>query len=452
MPQTVMKIRTFKPGPEARGATDAPFEGNHRKGELRGIIRINQDVCTGCDTCRKICPTQAVMGSIGVAHKIDIQACVNCGQCLINCPFGAIEQMSFIDEVMAKLDDPKVMVVAHPSPSVRVSIGEEFGAEPGRLMTTQLQNALEKAGFTVFDVNLAADQTIIEEGFEFVKKVQYWLLGERNDDVNRMAAHPFPHFTSCCPAWVKKMETFHAHMIPHISTAKPPIPMGGPIAKTWAAEYVWKRDPREIYMVSTTPCTAKIFEASRPEFNAAWRHLIKEVKIPADTPSFPDIDAVLTARDLSELFRRKGINPLDMPVERELKTMEVYTGGGTIFGASGGVMEAALRTAYFALSGEEMPQPNIRPVRGYDNAFVEATIPIPIKAQGGKIIEVKVGVVNGAVQYLDEILHRVMSDRDRYHFVEVMSCPGGCVNGGGQPVQPMGTSWLNPVLPLPLKA
>ncbi|MEG0822296.1 MAG: [Fe-Fe] hydrogenase large subunit C-terminal domain-containing protein [Burkholderiaceae bacterium] len=452
MANGLMKIGTFPPPPEARGAADVEFEGNHRRGELRGILKINQKKCVGCDTCRKVCPADGISGGLGVAHSIRDDACLYCGQCLVACPFGAVEQMSFVDEVIKKLDDPRVMVVGHPAPAVRVAIGEEFGAKAGELCTNQMLNAMEKAGFTNFDVNLAADQTIIEEGTEFVKKVQYWVLGMRGPEVDKMAAHPFPHFTSCCPAWIKNLETFYAHLIPHVSTAKSPIQMGGAMAKTWAAENVWKRDPREIYMVSVTPCTAKIFEASRPEFQSAHKYLVREGKIPADTPAFGDIDAVVTTRDLAEIFRRKGINPLEMSKERPASTMEVYTGAATIFGAGGGVMEAALRTAYYALSGEELKDHNLTLVRAFDNALLEATIPVPIKALGGKTYDVKIAVVNGAAQSLDKVLRHVMEDKNRYHFVEVMNCPGGCVNGGGQPVQPMGTSWLNPVLPLPLRA
>ena len=150
-------------------------------------------------------------------------------------------------------------------------------------------------------------------------------------------------------------------------------------------------------------------------------------------------------------MRRKGINPLLEPKTRERKPLEVYSGAGTIFGCSGGVMEAALRTAYFALSGEELKNADIEIVRGYDNAIVEATIPVPIKALGGKKFEVRVCVVNGANQGLKEVLNRVRVDKNRYHFIEVMNCPGGCVNGGGQPVQSAGTAWLHPTMPLPLR-
>ena len=447
----VSKIRTFPPSQESWGG-EAAFEGTHRKGELRGIIKINQDNCVGCDTCTAFCPTEAIKGSLGVAHAISTNKCVACGQCLVNCPFGAIEQMSFVDIVMEKLADPKAFVVSHPAPAVRVAIAEEFGAPAGELTVNRLYNAFEKAGFHNYDINFAADQTILEEGTEFIKKVRYWVLGERGEDLEHVAHHPLPHFTSCCPAWIKNAETFHPELIPHISGAKSPMQMGGALAKTWAAEFVWKKDPRDVYLVGVMPCTAKIFEASRPEFNSAYEYLKAENKIPENTASFQDIDAILTVRDIAEIFRRKGINPLLMSDEREVETTNVYTGAATIFGASGGVMEAALRTAYFLLSGTELSNPDITLVRGYEQDIVEATIPVPLKALNGKVINVKVAVVNGASRNIKEIVKRLTDDKNQYHFVEVMNCPGGCVNGGGQPVRTMGTSWLHPLLPLPLRA
>lgn len=450
-----MTIHTFGPGENAYGQNGGAYEGNLRKGELRGIIHINKDHCVGCDTCRKFCPTDAIKGGLGAKHEIIDDACLYCGQCLVACPFNAIEQMSFVDEVERVLDAKDRIVVAQPSPAVRVSICEEFGGEPGELSTEQMVNALEALGCVTYDCNSSADQTIIEEGTEFVKKVQYWVLGERGPEVDEQGKHPFPHFTSCCPGWVKYAETYAADMLPHLSTAKSPLQMGGTLAKTWAAKHILKCDPRKVYFVSMTPCTAKIFEASRPEMNTAWRWLIEHKEIPANTPSFQDIDASLTARDLAELFRRKGINPLLMPKTRkrdsETHPLEVYSGAGTIFGCSGGVMEAALRTAYFALAGKELDNKDIEVVRGHNNAIIEATIPVPVKELGGKIFEVRVCVVNGCNQGIAEVLHRVRVDKNRYHFIEVMNCPGGCVNGGGQPVQPVGTSWLKPTTPLPLR-
>ena len=448
---TTMEVVTFRPPQGCRGEDGPDYQGNFRKGELRGIIKINSETCVGCDTCRKFCPVDAIDGGLGSIHKIRDNACVSCGQCLVACPFGAIEQMSFVDDVIKALDDPKKFVVAHPSPAVRVALAEEFGGQPGDLCTDQMLNALEKAGFVNYDVNQTADQTILEEGTEFIKKVRYLALGERGPEVDMMAHHPLPHFTSCCPGWVRNMEINFASAIPHVSTTKSPIQMGGALAKSWGAKHIWKKDPRDMVLVSITPCTAKIYEASRPEFVDAWKWNVAHGEIPKDTPAFPDIDYSLTTRDIAEVLRRKGINPLTMPTTHEVKQMEKYTGAGTIFGASGGVMEAALRTAYFILSGKELTNPDIISVRGYDSSLVEATIPIPLKAKNGEIFELRVAVVNGALQDLKKVMKIINEDKDRWHFIEVMNCPGGCVNGGGQPLQGSGSAWLAPTLPLPVK-
>lgn len=290
----------------------------------------------------------------------------------------------------------------------------------------------------------------MEEGTEFVRKVQYWVLGKRGPEFERAAHHPLPHFTSCCPAWVRNAETFNADFLPHLSTAKSPIQMGGVLAKVWAPKFLYNTDPRNVKVVAIAPCTAKILEASRPEMDTAWRYHIKAGTIPADTPRFPDVDAVLTARDIAELLRRHNINPLTLPKDRKRENLDVYTGAGTIFGCSGGVMEAALRTAYRVLMGKELDNADIIPVRGLDNSYVEAKIPLALPELNGKTFELRVCVVNGANQALEHVLNELRGNPDRWHFIEVMNCPGGCVNGGGQPVQGTGTGWLKPLFPLPV--
>ena len=210
------------------------------------------------------------------------------------------------------------------------------------------------------------------------------------------------------------------------------------------------------------PCTAKIFEASRPEFCHAWKWLREHGYIPEDTPKFPDIDAVLTTRDLAELFRRLGINLLEFEESEKPKDFEWYSGGGTIFGTSGGVMEAAMRFVYHVLSGQDpsacSPKWNFKQVRGYTHPVVKATVPIPLRPEfrklvGSDVFELKVCVVNGIGtngRHIKPIIEDVLAGRSEFHFIEVMTCPGGCLDGGGQPVNPMGTSWIDPVLPLPL--
>jgi ferredoxin hydrogenase large subunit len=290
----------------------------------------------------------------------------------------------------------------------------------------------------------------MEEGTEFINKVRYWILGERSEELEEMAKHPFPHFTSCCPAWVRYVEIFYPQLIPHLSGSKSPQGMAGPSVKTWAALDIWKIDPRNVYTVGIMPCTAKIFEASRPELRSAWKYLTQNNIIPKNTPEFPDMDAVLTTRDLARLFKKKGINPLEMPIKEEKDVTEIYTGAATIFGDSGGVLEAALRTVYYVLSGKEPPSWDFYSVRGHTDGLKESEISIPMK--NGKELKIRVAVVNGINNHFDKIARDVIEGKSPYHFIEVMNCPGGCVNGGGQPVNPMGTSWIDPLLPLKLNA
>ena len=468
---SVMRVRTFKESdvPNARAGG-----GTYRAGELRGIIRINPNHCVGCDTCTKVCPAGAIEGELGVTHRINVDRCVNCGQCLINCPFGAIEQMSFVDEVMQKLKDKDTLVVAIIAPAVRVAIAEEFGEPPGTLTVGRLHHALKKAGFAIYENNFAADQTILEEGTELIGRIAYWLLGLKELEVEvwgkkiklnleHFEHKPLPQFTSCCPAWVRYVEVYYPKAIPLLSSCKSPQQMAGATAKTYGALNVWKHDPRKVYTVGIMPCTAKIFEASRPEFCHAWKWLKEKGHIPEDTPKFPDVDAVLTTRDLAELFRRLDINPLKFKEDEQPKDFEWYSGGATIFGTSGGVMEAAVRFAYHVLSGKEPPAESpawdFEEVRGYTRAIAKATIPIPLRPEFRKLIgedtfELRVCVVNGIGtegSHLKPIIEDAVAGRSKFHFIEVMCCPGGCLNGGGQPVNPMGTSWFDPLLPLPLQ-
>jgi len=471
--ELVEKIRTFPPG-----KFKLPKLKTYRKGEIAGIVRVS-DRCVGCDTCRTQCPTGAMKGEIGVRHEIDYDMCINCGQCLINCPFGAIEQMSFLDEVMKKLDEGWT-VVAIVAPAVRVAIAEEFGKPPGTLTVARLHAALKKAGFKIYENNFAADQTIMEEGTELIGRVAYWELGlkeiefEITDsypitwrkkvklDLREFEKKPLPQFTSCCPAWVRYAEVYYPEILPHISSCKSPQQMAGPTAKTYGALKVWNVNPEKVYTVGIMPCTAKIYEASRPEFKSAWKWLREKGIIPDTVPPFRDVDAVLTTRDLAELFRRKGINPLEFPENEKPENFEWYSGGGTIFGTSGGVMEAAMRFAWSVLSGREPPATseawNFVKVRGYTHPRVHASITIPLKSElrketGIDEVTLNVCVVNGIGfrgMHLKPVIDEVLSGTSRYHFIEVMTCPGGCLNGGGQPVEPMGTSWIDPVLPLPL--
>ncbi len=463
---SVTKVNTFKEPPDARSGG-----GTFRKGELKGIIRINPKRCVGCDTCTKVCPSNAIAGELGVTHRIELDRCINCGQCLINCPFGAIEQMSFVDEVLSKLNDKNKTVVAIIAPAVRVALAEEFGYPPGTLTVNRMYRALKEAGFKIYDNNFAADQTILEEGTELIARIAYWLFGLKELEIEvwgtkakfnleHFEHKPLPQFTSCCPAWIRYVELYYPRLIPHLSSCKSPQQMAGATAKTYGALKVWNVKPENVYTVGIMPCTAKIFEASRPEMCNAWKWLKENGHIPENTPKFPDVDAVLTTRDLAELFRRLKINPVmgdDEEVRRPQEDFEYYSGGATIFGTSGGVMEAAIRTAYCVLAGKEPESWDFVEVRGYTKGVVKATIPIPLSSEfrkltGADVFDLKVCVVNGIKNHIDAVVEDAIAGRSEFHFIEVMCCPGGCVNGGGQPVNPMGTSWIDPILPLPLKA
>jgi len=406
---------------------------SYQEHELTEIIQIDPNVCKGCDSCKSFCPADAIEGKYGATHHIESTKCLQCGQCLVNCPFGAIkDQVDAVDEVLKKLDDPNITVVATIAPAVRVALGEEFGMEPGSLVTEKMYGALKKAGFKIMDVNFSADNTIMEEGMELVEKIKHYVLGLPT--THHLGA--LPQFTSCCSAWVRYIELNHPDLLDHLSTAKSPQGMAGPVIKTYGATEVWHTEPEKIYVVGVYPCTAKKLEASRPEFHSAAKYW-KEHGRSAD---YPDTDVVLTTRDLARLLKKKGIDLQTVePATEKDNPLAEYTGAGTIFGVTGGVMEAALRTAYFVVTGEEMADLSYKPVRGLE--FVKyADVLMKVKGTD-KEITLKVAVVHGT-KNVEALLPDIKAGTSPYHFIEVMNCPAGCVNGGGQPINPMGTSWL----------
>ena len=408
--------------------------------EQTRIIAIDKQKCKGCDSCKQFCPTQAIDGKYGSPHRIDSEKCIFCGQCLVNCPFGAPQDtMDPVDSLIEKLKDSRTTVVATIAPAVRVAIGEEFGFEPGSLLTEKLYGALKKAGFKILDTNFTADQTILEEGSELVAKIRHSLLGEP-------AAHhlgPLPQFTSCCPAWIRYIELNHPKLLPNLSSAKSPMMMAGALAKTYGAKGIWKTAPESVYVVGVMPCTAKKFEASRPEFHSAAAYWRKQ----GNSADYPDIDTVLTTRDLARLLRKLNsdfrqtaeFTDADNPLAQ-------YSGAGTIFGNTGGVMEAALRSAYYLLTGKELANLTLNPVRGL-NGVKDASITLT-DAKTGKELTLRVAVVHGLKENIEPLLAQVEAGTSPYHFIEVMNCPGGCINGGGQPIYPMGTSWIDKYKPM----
>ncbi len=413
----------------------------YQKGEIPGIIAIDADLCKGCDSCKRYCPTGAITGMFGATHSVDVESCINCGQCLINCPFGAIyETVDTVDAVIAKLRNPEVTVVGIPAPAVRVAIGEEFGMADGSLVTKKMYGAMNKAGFEILDNNFAADLTIMEEGTEFILRARHALFEEQGHG----HVGPLPQFTSCCPAWVRYVETKYPSLIPNLSSAKSPQQMAGSLAKTYGALEIWKKAPESLYTVGIMPCTAKKFESSRPEFASAYHFLKREGKAGSDTP-YPDVDTVLTTRDLARLFKKMKID-FRKAGDLDGGPLAEYTGAGTIFGNTGGVMEAAVRTAYKVLTGNELEPLEFKPVRGMKG--VKSASVTLIDAKYGKEVTVNLAVVNGIRGNIESLLGKIMAGTSSYHFIEVMNCPGGCVNGGGQPVKSDGSSWLSAALPL----
>jgi NADH-quinone oxidoreductase subunit G/NADP-reducing hydrogenase subunit HndD len=322
-------------------------------------------------------------------------ACINCGQCVLVCPTAAIHEVDQIDEVWAALSDPTVHVVVQTAPAVRVSIGEMFGLAPGSVVTGQLVAALRRLGFDkVFDTDFTADLTIMEEGSELLQRLK--------------EGGKLPLITSCSPGWIKYIEHFYPDMLPHLSTCKSPQQMFGALAKTYYAEKAGL-DPANIFVVSIMPCTAKKYEAKRDEMKDSGHQ---------------DVDVVLTTRELGRMLKEAGINFSTLPEEEYDSPLGISTGAGVIFGATGGVMEAALRTAYELVTGTPLPSLDLHMVRGLDGVK-EASVDV-----AGTTLKVAVASGLGNAR---ELMERIKSGQE-YHFIEIMCCPGGCIGGGGQPI------------------
>lgn len=365
--------------------------------------------CILCGRCVRTCNEIQKVGAIDFTYRgfksivttpynkgLNISDCILCGQCILVCPTAALREKSHSKEVMSAIQNKKKFVVAQVAPAVRASIGEEFNLPLGTNATGQLVTGLRRLGFKkVFDTNFAADLTIIEEATELINRVT------NNGDL--------PMFTSCCPGWVKYIEQNRPHLLKHVSTCKSPHEMEGAVLKTYYAKKMGI-DPKDIFVVSIMPCTVKKFESDRPELSED--HL-------------QDVDAVLTTRELVRMFKMSGIDFNDLPEDNFDNPLGESTGAAAIFGTSGGVMEAALRTAYEKLSGHELENVNFQTVRGLEG-IKSAKIPI-------NGLEVNIAVVNG-IGNVAPILDEIERGESKYHFIEVMACPGGCINGGGQPI------------------
>jgi iron-only hydrogenase group A len=348
------------------------------------------------------------------AGGLDTVTCVQCGQCSAVCPVGAISERDQIQEVWDALDDPEKCVVVQTAPAIRAALGECFGYEPGTLVTGQMTSALRELGFdAVFDTDFSADLTIMEEGTELLTRLKKVL-------VEKDASVALPMFTSCSPGWIKYMEHFYPDMLANLSTCKSPQQMMGALVKNYYAEKIGKK-PEEMFMVSIMPCTAKKYEAQREEMQSA---------------GVPDVDVVLTTRELGRMIQQAGIDFKSLPEGEMDAPLGMSTGAADIFANTGGVMEAALRTAYELVTGRELPFENLHvtPVAGLDGVK-EATVKIENVVEEWKFLEgaeVSIAVAHG-LGNARKVIEAIRSGEKAYHFIEVMTCPGGCIGGGGQP-------------------
>ena len=372
------------------------------------IVRDNNK-CILCRRCVATCANIQNVGVIGAVNRgfntsiespwnlsLNDMACINCGQCITACPVGALYEKDETKKVWNLIADETKHVVVQPAPAVRAALGEEFGMPIGTCVTGKMAAALRRLGFDkIFDTDFGADLTIMEEATELIGRIQ-------NNGV-------LPMITSCSPGWIKFCETYYPEFIPNLSSCKSPHEMLGAVVKSYYAQKAGI-DPKDIAVVSVMPCTAKKFEADRDELAGT---------------GYPDVDAVITTRELAKMIKEAGIDFVNLPDEDFDDMLGESTGAGVIFGATGGVMEAALRTAYEVITGKELENVDFTTVRGIEG-IKEATIKVGD-------LDVSVAVAHGTGN-ASKLLDMVKSGEKNYTFIEVMGCPGGCVTGGGQPI------------------
>jgi len=411
------------------GITKLRYEGEkaprYQDHSTAGLVRDSAK-CISCRRCVTVCTeTQSVSAlfpqsrgfktTIGPAfgQGLDTVTCVQCGQCAAVCPVGAISERDQIDEVWAAIDDPSKTVVVQTAPAIRAALGECFGMKPGTLVTGKMTTALRRMGFdAIFDTNFSADLTIMEEGTELLTRLKKALV-----DGEEVA---LPMFTSCSPGWIQFMEYYYPDMLPNLSTCKSPQQMMGAMVKTYYAQKIGKK-PEEMFMVSVMPCTAKKFEAARDEMNDSGAQ---------------DVDVVLTTRELGKMITQSGIDFQGLEDSEMDAPLGLGSGAADIFANSGGVMEAALRTAYELVTGRELPFENLHvtPVVGLDgikeaSITIEGTVPEWSFLEG---VTAKIAVAH-SLGNARKLVDKIRAGEAEYHFIEVMTCPGGCIGGGGQP-------------------
>ena len=394
------------------GVSDYPYDGAKNEYEVDdlspSLVRDNSK-CISCRRCIAACNDVQKIGAIGLSNRgiktvvgsafersIVDAPCVYCGQCILACPVGALKEKDNTADVWEALNDPEKYVVVQPAPAVRATLGEEFGMPMGTSVTGKLATALRRLGFDkVFDTDFGADLTIMEEGTELIQRIQ-------NGGV-------LPMITSCSPGWIKYCETFFPEFIPNLSSCKSPHEMEGALIKSYFAEKEGI-DPKNIYVVSVMPCTSKKYEAARPELSR---------------DGMKDVDAVITVRELARMIKTASIDFVRLPDSDFDSVMGESTGASVIFGTTGGVMEAALRTVYEVVTGNELADVNFEAVRGTEG-IKEAEVDL-----GGKVV--KVAVAHGTAN-AKALLESIKRGEKQYDFIEIMACPGGCIHGGGTPI------------------
>ena len=384
--------------------------------------------CIRCQRCVRTCAELQGVNALTMSYKgehakittffekaMNDVVCTNCGQCINHCPTGALVERNYIEEVWNAIGDKNRYVVVQTAPAVRIGLGEELGFDPGTRVTGKMVAALKRLGFdAVMDTDFTADLTIMEEGTELLTRLKRAIV-DKDPDAR------LPMATSCSPGWIKFIEHMYPEYLGNLSTCKSPQQMFGALVKTYYAK-ARKLDPEKIVSVSVMPCTAKKFEANRPEMHDS---------------GYRDVDYVLTTRELAIMIKQAGIDFMRLEDAHFDRIMGESTGAGVIFGATGGVMEAALRTAYELVTGREVPfeNLNIAPVRGMEGVK-EATIKIdnPLKEWSFLDgVELKCAVAHGLVN-AKQVMDAIKYGRADYHFIEFMACPGGCLGGGGQPI------------------
>ena len=409
------------------GVEESPYEGERdlRPIDVSESLTRDPNKCILCRRCVSVC-NKIQTTSILTAENRGFQtvitpafglpigntACTYCGQCVVVCPVGALKETSHKDRVLRAINDPNKHVVVQPAPAVRVGIGECFGLPAGTCETGKLAAALHRMGFDdVFDTNWGADLTILEEGTEFLERFRAVLSG---------GVATLPMMTSCSPGWIQFIEHNYPEHLENLSTCKSPHQMFGAVVKSYYAKKLGKK-PEDMYVVSIMPCTAKKTECARPEMQ---------------NDGVPNVDAVLTTRELGDMIKAMGINFLGLPEEKFDDPLGFSTGAADIFGVTGGVMEAALRTVYEIITGRELPFPNLHvsPIVGLEE-IREATIKLEnVKPEwrAAEGFEVKIAVTSGFAG-ARKLMEQIKEGSSPYHFIEVMGCPGGCITGGGQP-------------------